>query len=148
MRNRRRPGISKIFGERCNSHASATCMGVAPEARSNIRQRRGLQRCKAPEREERHVSNAIVGQSINHCIISTVRDVVFVLHTDNFGNLARLCNLRRCDVAQANMFLPSLVVASLPARSGWPQSILPLGHDHPHHNAQVNHIQYVKAEIT
>lgn len=24
------PGISKIFGERCNSHASATCMGVAP----------------------------------------------------------------------------------------------------------------------
>lgn len=24
------PGISKIFGERCNSHASATCIGVAP----------------------------------------------------------------------------------------------------------------------
>ncbi|MBC9219470.1 hypothetical protein IBK40_24965, partial [Escherichia coli] len=42
------------------------------------------------EREERHVGNAIVGQSINHCIISTVRDVVFVLHTDNFGNLASL----------------------------------------------------------
>lgn len=25
------PGISKIFGERCNSHASATCIGVAPK---------------------------------------------------------------------------------------------------------------------
>ena len=24
------PGINKIFGERCNSHASATCIGVAP----------------------------------------------------------------------------------------------------------------------
>lgn len=83
---------------------------VLHQARSNIGKRGGLQRRKAPERKEWHVGNAITSQSINHCVISTVGNVVFVLHADDFGNLSRLCNLRRCDVTQANMFYQALLL--------------------------------------
>ena len=75
-------------------------------------------------------------------------NVVFVLHTDDLGNLARLCNLRRCDVAQANMFYQALLLhlcqhgqAGLNRSFRWAMTI-------PHHNAQVNHIQHVQPEIT
>lgn len=56
------PGINKIFGERCNSHASATCISVRIRTATSEEKRGGLQHREA-ERMARN--DAITSQSIS-----------------------------------------------------------------------------------
>ena len=89
------PGISRMLGARCSSQASATCIGVAPRLRRHVRQRRGLQRREAAEREERHIGDAVPRQLVDQRVVVAVREVVLVLHADDRRDGARFLDLRR-----------------------------------------------------
>lgn len=52
------PGISRMLGERCSNHASATCIEVAQRS-GHVGERGRLQRRDTAQREERHIGNTL-----------------------------------------------------------------------------------------
>ena len=86
--------MSRMFGERWSSHASATCMGVALRDAATSFERRGLQRSEAAEREERDVGDALRGEVVDEGVVRAMGDVVEVLDADDFGDGLRLGQLR------------------------------------------------------
>ena len=88
-----------MFGDRCKSHASATCMRVAcNDFRSKVEGRR-LQRRKATKGEEWSIGNAFRGEVVYEILIFSMRQVVLVLHAHDFANRLGLDELARRDVA-------------------------------------------------
>ena len=73
--------MSTRFGERRSSHASATCMGVAP--RPCATETTSLIAAQAAQQEEWDIRNFILGQPVDQRIVGAVSDVVVILHADD-----------------------------------------------------------------
>ena len=92
-----------MLGARCNSQASATCIGVAPSSVATWSERRGLQRREAAEREEGHIGDAAARQFVDQSVVVAMDEVVVVLHADDLGDAARLLELAGGHVAQSEV---------------------------------------------
>ena len=92
-----------MFGARASSHASADLHRRRAETPRDVGQDRRLQRRKPAEREERHVGDSVARELVDQRVVGPVRDVVEVLHADDLADLASLGDLRRRDVAQADV---------------------------------------------
>src|SRR5580692_11356799 len=82
------PGISRMLGERCSSHAS---------------EHGRLQWRESSQREERDISDALLRESIDECIVIAMRHVVEVLHAHDLGNSLGLLQLPWRDVAETDV---------------------------------------------
>ena len=92
-----------MLGARCSSHASATCIDVAPSAVATSDSAVDCRRSEAAEREERHVGGAVPGEVVNQRVVVSMRQVVHVLHARDRADTARVGDLRRRHVAQADV---------------------------------------------
>jgi hypothetical protein len=91
------PGMSRMFGDRCSSHASG-----------DRRELGRLQRRESAEREVGHVGDALGGEGVDQWIVLPVGDVVEVLHLDDRRDRARfgdLCRIHGADAQVADQAL-------------------------------------------
>lgn len=123
------PGISKIFGERCNSHASATCIGVALRFAATSESVEDCSGVKPPS--GKNGTYAMPSRAKASIIASSARcAMLYSFCTQTISAILRASATCVGVTLLRPICFTSLVVASPPARSGWLQSILPLGHDH------------------
>ena len=83
-----------MFGDRWSSQASATCIGVTPRRFATVERVDDCNGVKPPQREERHIGDALPGQVVDEGIIAAVGHVVVVLHADDLRDGLRLGHLR------------------------------------------------------
>src|ERR1700727_865627 len=84
--------------------------GRGPERRCRCVQRRRLQRGEPAQREEWHISYALLREVANERIIAALRHVVEVLYADDLRNCLSLSQLFGADITQAEMTNQSLAL--------------------------------------
>ena len=97
------PGIGSMVGERCSSHESAICPGVA-SWRSAIRA--SDNRVGVPtlgERIERNERGPGAGADVDQSVGRAVLEVITVLDRDDLRHFSRPGQLGRRDVRDANV---------------------------------------------
>src|SRR5262249_42468327 len=101
---------------------------------------------EASQREERDVSDALLGKGIDEGVVFALGDVVKVLDANDFGNFLSFCELPRSDVAEAdvlNQFLTFHIGKDsdlfLDRAFGW------FGNSA---DAQIHHVEAIHAEIS
>ena len=95
--------MSRIFGERCSSQASATWCGEAPSRAATSLQLAGLQRGETAERVERDKGDAQLRAAVEQRIVAAVSQVVPVLHADDPADGLRLGHLIGRHVAETQV---------------------------------------------
>ena len=137
--------MRRMFGERCSSHASATCIGVAPSRPATDRSVAGLQRGEAAEREVGHVGDALRGQGVDQLVVAPVGEVVEVLHADDRRDRLRLGDLLGGHGADAEVPDQSLLL-QLGQHARTVRRSSRLGAVHTA-DAQVDDVERVQAEV-
>src|SRR6266481_7873047 len=98
------PGISKMFGDRCRSHARATAMRGAPRRSATEESVSDCKRRKASEGEVWNIRDALCGERIDEVVIGAVCKVVKVLHAHDRCNRLSLDHLFSAHGADSQVF--------------------------------------------
>ena len=95
------PGINRIFGDRCSSQASATCIGVVRSRSATVDRVDDCSGVKPPSGKN---GTPLPGQIINQGIVLAMGQVMVVLHANDIRDRLRLRRLRGRDVLGAEEF--------------------------------------------
>ena len=99
MHHRRGAGNEKDIGRATKQPGKRDLHRRSAKTRGDGGQGRRLQRIETAEREERHIGGAVARQIVNQRVVVAVRQVVIILHANDFANLASFRDLRGRDVA-------------------------------------------------
>ncbi len=72
-----------MLGERCRSHASATCIGVASRREPLSDKRIRLQWSEPAKRKERNIGDAVTSKIRDERIVGPMCQVVLILDADD-----------------------------------------------------------------
>ncbi len=103
MRQRRGAGDQQDIGRAAQQPGKRDLHGRGAEACSDGGQVGGLQRAEPAERKVRHVGDAVAGELVDQGVVGPLRQVVMVLHADDFAEPASLGDLRRRDMAEPDV---------------------------------------------
>jgi hypothetical protein len=93
--------MSRILGDRRNSHASATCIGLT--SRRCAISDNWVEWREAAERKERHVRYLIAVERVDQLIVVPLNEIVEILDADDIADAATFSHLRRGNMAQSDM---------------------------------------------
>ena len=97
------PGISNTFGARRSSHASATCIGVAPSPAATADKSCDCSGVNPPSGKKRHIRDTRCAKFVNQRIVLAVHHIIEVLHAHDVRDAPPIRHLPGCRIAQPDM---------------------------------------------
>ena len=134
-----------MLGARCNSHASATCIGVALEGCRSRVERCRLDWREPSEREVGHVGDTLCGKVVDERIVGALGQVVEVLDADNFRDCLRLRQLAVRDCAEPDV-VNRILLFEAHERGEWLFKWLIFRRGESA-EAQIHHLQRLEAQV-